>query len=155
MSRERERGEEIEREREIDREIGKGGGERGGERKMGKGGGRGREREIWGRKRERKREREMGKGRGERGGEERERVRGSKGMLLLPQCFQKRGGVSEETNSGKITVKIHIKAIEEEKALNRYYNSTYRSKSPTSRLVPSITMNLHGHCNCPCQSMSS
>ena len=111
--------------------------------------------------RERWREREMGKGGGGRG---RERQRGrerGEGRVIYTICalfatmFSEKGGSSEETYSGMETVKIHIKTIELGKELNRYYNGTYRTTSPTSRLVPSGTMNLHGHCKCPCHGKSS
>ena len=75
--------------------------------------------------------------------------------LFATMFPEKGGGSSEETNSGIETVKIHIKTIEWGKELNRFYNSTYHTISPTSRLVPSAAMNLHGHCKCPCQSKSS
>ena len=114
--------------------------------------------------REMKREREMGK----RGGREKERERerereGGEGegnvYILCSFCHNVsrkwRGGSSEETNSGMETAEIHIKTIQLGKELNRFYNSTYRTISPTSRLVPSAAMNLHGHCKCPCQSKSS
>ena len=107
-----------------------------------------------------KREREIGK----RGGGKRkkERERGGKGRVMYTFCalfatmFPEKGGwSSEETNSGMETVKIHIKTIEKGKELKRFYNSIYRTTSPTSWLVPSAAMNLHGHCKCPCQSKSS
>ena len=90
---------------------------------------------------------------------ERERERGGgKGRVMCSFChnvFRKGGWSSEKTNSGMETVKVHIKTIEQGKELNIFYNITYRTISPTSRLVPSAAMNLHGHCKCPCQSKSS
>ena len=113
-------------------------------------------------KREREREGEREgygeRGEGERGRErERERERRGKGRVMYTICapfatlFSEKGGVQRR----QIQVKIHIKTIEEEKELNRYYNSTYRTIRPTSRLVTSAAMNLHGHCKCSCQSKSS